>query len=82
MLDCLPQANDWSAESQYTLLCTELEQAQAHLQALMHARQQGIRHLLQARDHVLALNQCCLEADSLLLALGHQPPERLQSLQP
>ena len=82
MLDCLPQADDWSAESQYALLCSELAAAESHLQALQNARQQSVQALLQSREHLLALNQCCLDADALLRALGQQPPERLQSLTP
>jgi len=81
MLDCLPHASEWSPESQYAMLQSQLLAAREHLEALESAAAQGVTSLFQARPHLQELNQCCLEADQLLLCLGQLPAEKLQSIQ-
>lgn len=77
-MDCLPEASEWSAQSQYAMLLDHLQALHHHLQALESAP--DALSLITEMPHLVELNARCLEAHSLLKALALQPQHTLKSL--
>lgn len=76
MLDCLPEADDWSPESQYAFLCDHLEAMHHHLSCLQSASQQGLNALAHEKSHLQELNQRTQQAHQQLLQLLQLPAEQ------
>ncbi len=79
-MDCLPEASEWSAQSQYLMLQDHLQALQFHLQQLEAAP--DALTLLQELPHLAEINARSLEAHTLLQALGRHPHSQLQNLKP
>jgi signal transduction histidine kinase len=76
MLDCLPEAEDWSPESQYAFLCDHLEAMFHHVVCLQAASQQGLEALDREQSHWQELNQRTRQAHQQLLQLLQLSPEQ------
>ncbi len=76
MLDCLPEAEDWSPESQYAFLCDHLEAMHHHMTCLQEASQQGLNALEREQSHWQELHQRTQQAHQQLLQLLQLSPEQ------
>lgn len=77
-MDCLPEASEWSAQSQYAMIQDHLQAMRQHLQALEAAPNAQV--LVAQMPQLEELNARCLEAHDLLKALSKQPQDKLQYL--
>lgn len=82
MLDCLPEAEDWSPESQYAFFCDHLEAIDHHLNCLQKASLQGLSALAQEQSHLQELHQRTQQAHQQLLQLLQLPVEQQARLNP
>ena len=77
-MDCLPEASEWSAESQYAMIQDHLLAMREHLQTLEAAP--DALALVAQMPQLEELNARCLEAHDLLKALSQQAQNKLQNL--
>lgn len=77
-MDCLPEASEWSAQSQYAMVLDHLQAMRQHLQTLEAAP--DALALVAQMPQLEELNARCLEAHDLLKALSQQTQNKLQNL--
>lgn len=76
MLDCLPEAEDWSPESQYAFLCDHFEAMHHHLACLQTASMQGLDAVEREQNHLQELSHRTQQAHQQLRQLLQLSPEQ------
>lgn len=77
-MGCLPDADEWSAESQWTMLHHSLEDLEAGVEEL---RKRKPTQISDAEALCQAMNQSLLEVHQLLQALNKRSLPELEALE-
>lgn len=80
-MSCLPDAEEWSPQTQWLLIHDHLEALSDHLQQIQSLLAEGPQHAESARPQVKEISQRAIEMDDLLASLQQHDPQTLVNLE-
>ncbi len=80
-MSCLPDAEEWSPQTQWLLIHDHLEALSEHLKQVQDLLAQGPQQSLGARPQLKEISQRAIEMHEMLESLQKNDPETLAKLE-
>jgi len=80
-MSCLPDAEEWSPQTQWLLIHDHLDALSAHLKQVQSLIDQGPQQAAAARPELKEISQRAIDMDDLLDSLQKQSPQTLLNLE-